>query len=53
MSIKIWNTYNGNCEMTLKGHTGFVYKIIQYKEDKIITFASGMDNSAKIWNIDT
>lgn len=45
--IRIWNTYNWNCEIILKGHTDEIYSIKFTNEGKIIT--GSIDCTLKIW----
>ncbi len=49
-TIKIWNTDNGKCIRTLKGHTFSVWDIY-YDNYYNILFSGSNDHTIKIWNL--
>ena len=49
-TIKIFNPLNNlNCDITLIGHDGYVFHIVQRENGNIISFSR--DKSIKIWEI--
>ncbi len=42
-SIRIWDSFDGNCLKTLKGHTSIIYCLIRLNERQI---ASGSDDNS-------
>ena len=50
-TIKIWNTDNGKCIQTLKGHISLIYCLIFIDKNTIAT--GSFDKTIKIWNVET
>lgn len=51
MSIKGWNTQNGDIIHNFEGHSEGVTKIICDDNDELM-YSAGMENTIKIWNIE-
>jgi len=49
--IKIWDTNNSKCDLTISGHTSWVRHMAMLPDGRIVSASD--DKTLKIWNIDT
>jgi WD40 repeat protein len=49
--IEIWNVSTGTHVKVLKGHTSYIYSIIQLSDGTLVSASA--DNTIRLWNIET
>jgi WD40 repeat protein len=48
-TVKIWDTISGNCLITLRGHTSYVWRVTQLTDGRLVSASA--DDTLRIWNI--
>jgi WD40 repeat protein len=51
-TIRLWDTYTGNCIKVLTGHQHSIWSV-SYSPELNILFSCGEDETIKLWNINT
>jgi WD40 repeat protein len=51
MTVRLWNTSNGNCTVVFEGHSDWVWSVCFSPNGNILASGSG-DGSVRLWNVE-